>query len=490
MRNKYTGINLGPIVSTLSMARRPRELWSASYLFSYLMECIIDQVNGKYKIISPARVENFKLGIGLYPDRLFIKGELSNVEEILDSAWGKIESLDSSLSREYFNIMVTSCEASKDSDAIKVLNSQFDTLELFNIAKEESDTQSVYNFITEATESKLYNKATGKQKFEVETLAEIAAKSLSNYPKWNELRKFLRSEDEKIGYNNYKDQLKGYHKYICIVQADGDNIGKTVSNSGLKDGDVEKLSGSLLKYGTKACEQIVKYGGMPIYAGGDDLLFIAPVVGVGEKHIFDLIAEIDTAFGCVQDTVEQFKLKDDNDVFIKASMSYGISMTYYKFPLYEALENARNLLFGKAKKTPQKNAIAVNLQKHSGSSFSACFSKYVKDIYQAFLTVIENTDDEKTVSAVAHKIRNNEALLKIINSKGQETVELRLNALFEKYFDFKAEEHAPYYKSVKDLLRVKLNKVEQDQNYDLLAATIYSLLRIAKFIKGEELRDE
>ena len=37
---KYSAINIGPIISTLGMARKPRELWAASFLFSHLMKCI------------------------------------------------------------------------------------------------------------------------------------------------------------------------------------------------------------------------------------------------------------------------------------------------------------------------------------------------------------------------------------------------------------------------------------------------------------------
>ena len=52
---KYTGITIGPIVATLSMARRPRELWSASYLFSLLMDCIKSRIPVDCKIVSPAK---------------------------------------------------------------------------------------------------------------------------------------------------------------------------------------------------------------------------------------------------------------------------------------------------------------------------------------------------------------------------------------------------------------------------------------------------
>ncbi|MDR2511860.1 MAG: hypothetical protein LBC89_05325, partial [Bacteroidales bacterium] len=36
--NTYTAISIGPIYKTLTMARKPLEIWAASYLFSYLMD--------------------------------------------------------------------------------------------------------------------------------------------------------------------------------------------------------------------------------------------------------------------------------------------------------------------------------------------------------------------------------------------------------------------------------------------------------------------
>ena len=78
--------------------------------------------------------------------------------------------------------------------------------------------------------------------------------------------------------------MKSYHKYFCIVQADGDNMGKTIQN-----GNVAAISTALIQYAAAAVPKISDYGAMPIYAGGDDLLFIAPVVGKDGKNIFDLI---------------------------------------------------------------------------------------------------------------------------------------------------------------------------------------------------------
>ena len=72
----YTAINIGPIVPTLNMVRKPRELWAASLFFSQMMKSIIDAIPENCKLISPAKDEKTeKLGVGLYPDRIFVLGD-------------------------------------------------------------------------------------------------------------------------------------------------------------------------------------------------------------------------------------------------------------------------------------------------------------------------------------------------------------------------------------------------------------------------------
>ena len=61
----------------------------------------------------------------------------------------------------------------------------------------------------------------------------------------------------------------------------------------------------------------------------------------------------------------------------------------------------------------------------------------------------------------------------------------RLDALFEKVLEFDAEKEN-YFNAVKKLMPVLFKEVGE-KNY---SQTLYSLLRIAKFIKGEDLHDE
>ena len=129
---RYSAINIGPIISTLGMARKPRELWTASFLFSHMMKCIYEEIedNGGV-IISPAKPKLAVEKVGIYPDRIYVKGEV-NFEHILEDAlasfyidlFGKGNNPDLS----YFNVMAVSCEGDKESLAIADLNQKLDVM--------------------------------------------------------------------------------------------------------------------------------------------------------------------------------------------------------------------------------------------------------------------------------------------------------------------------------------------------------------------------
>lgn len=89
---KYLAINLGHIIKTFSMARKPKEFWAASYMFSYLMECILARLQKEkesLELISPYYTSKGtpRIGVGLYPDRSFygIKQEI-DINRLLDDA--------------------------------------------------------------------------------------------------------------------------------------------------------------------------------------------------------------------------------------------------------------------------------------------------------------------------------------------------------------------------------------------------------------------
>lgn len=582
--NKYTAINIGPIISTFDMVRKPRELWAASYLFSHLMKCIFNEINKTkgIEVFSPNMSESEeKIGVGLYPDRVYCTGtwDFNSKREAILNAFANELSDDADF-KDYFNIMCVTIdgEGLSKTQAIRKMNHLLDCLELNERAVSDESKNAVWDLISNNKE-KLFELAFPKGEFakltdeyeDYGTLAAYASVQLSSIDdeskaKWKEalsvdiIEEYLRNEypsfflDKvedafyrklKESFPEVKDEtgksiskIKSYHKYICIVQADGDNMGKTFSHEGLAEGKTAEISKELVTFGKEASKKIYEYGGLPIYAGGDDLLFLAPVVGKtrvvdGEisrpQNIIDLLKDIDICFNPVKEMVETEKLtikdKDNNPIIVSPSMSYGVSITYYKFPLYEALKSAQHLLFDVAKEVDGKNAIAWCLQKNSGSSFSGAFSK--TNVLHSFEKVILSSSvKESLVSAVSHKIRENQALLQLW--LGDASYQQRNLNFFKKYMDY--DEKDGYKQSILEMLdnlyeiyqplleakdkgtdkdanngkikllptdkangvftlEAKVNYLKQS-NRDELFKMIYSMIRTAKFISGEEVRDE
>lgn len=532
---KYSAINIGPIIPTLGMARKPRELWAASLLFSQLMKYVIDAIPNDCRLISPAKDEkDEKIGVGLYPDRIFVKGNYSyEAAKNSITKYAKAIKVDPETLLGYVNFMHIQKDSERtDSEVIKNLNHILDCLELNNRKTDETPRNGILEFIQKGYKSPLFGMVHNDKKYAKgnSTLAEIATRHLRDINKqnWDTACNFSqlydiindtaktveeitgadpvsdeKTVDEDAFYvklkENFKKEIKSYHKYICIIQADGDNMGKTFSHEMLKNDKIKGISQKLVEFDKDATMVILKYGGFPIYAGGDDLLFIAPVVGVTKndngsyKTILDLIEKIDSCFATVKDDVEKLELKDENGEIIIPSMSYGISISYYKYPLYEAFDSARKQLFEVAKNVKGKNAIAWELKKHSGSSFSSSFSK--DDLWQEFKEIINNSNvKDSLVSAVSHKIRQNEELLSLwLDDKDYET---RNKCFFEQFLDHKKKDK--YKTSVLELLNklYSLNNGNNGQDGDkkermgMLISKVYGMLRTAKFIRGEEVIDE
>ncbi len=452
MKN-YSAINIGPIYKTITMARKPRGLWAASYLFSLLMKCIIEQMP-KDKIISPAVVEDMRTDVGLFPDRLFIEGDINaNGINKAITVFAEKTGLSEDTVRGYFNIMHVTIDADTIAEAIKNLNNKLDCMELFERATDSDDEQTIIDLISMNERSPLFKEAFGKSNFRIEDLKDIAS-------------------------NERKDNMS-YNDYFCIVQADGDNMGKIISSPGT---NIHGVSKSLLDFGTAAVNAIKKFANnsLPIYAGGDDLLFIVPVVGNDDRNVMDLLKDIDDIYA---DKVKS--MADNNDVI--TTMSYGLAICYYKYPLYEALETARGQLFGVAKNVEGKNAIAIDLRKHSGGSFSINFTKNRTDLYEAFGKVIEASgESEAVVSAVAHKIRSNEDLLGLW--LGKDSYKKRNLNFFKKYMEY--SEKDDYKHAALNLLNTLFANVPEQltdaEKIEWIIQNMYGMLRTAKFMKGED----
>ena len=476
---QYTAINIGPISHTFSMARKPREFWLASYLFSHFMKCLINAISEKVEIMSPyvPNEELGRVGVGLFPDRAFFKStDDIDIDALIKSGvfqFSKDIQQPVETVQDYFNVMSVSISTDSDNKAIKELNEYLNYLELTNHAHSSQTAERMQTFITKTDHSPLFEIAFGNQTFNIGSLEEIATTEL-NF--------------------NKKVSRKSYHDYICIVQADGDNMGKVVTH--LPENTIYQISEQLMKFGKEACELITDFGGLPIYAGGDDLLFIAPVCGNQSNSIFHLISSIDHAYRNIANEVSKLNIKDEQGLPIHTSMSYGLSITYYKYPLYEAWKIAGNQLFGIAKDKERhgglKNAIAWKIQKHSGSTYEGSFSKSEAGLYDAFTHILYTLSKDRLVSAVAHKIRSNENLLALLNTEDNDMLAVRIKAFFDHVVDIEDKTPATiqYIQQVKTLLMQLYQSLHEQKIKDIpaLISCAYGMLRTAKFINGEEER--
>jgi len=261
------------------------------------------------------------------------------------------------------------------------------------------------------------------------------------------------------------DDLKklSHNKYYCVVHADGDNMNKAIADKS----NIENVSKNLFEYCKNSNQRIKEYGGQTIFAGGDDLLFFAPVLSkTKDKTIFELCENI----------AQDFTIK-----IPQATLSFGVSINYVKFPLYEAVENSRDLLFSKAK-SKAKNNIAFNVTKHSGQTFHSIVHKSNKEVYDNFLVFSSNIkggdDMDNFLHSIHHKIDTYKITIDLIAKDKQ-----KIQNFFDNYFNETShDEYKPFFTALVDFIYVVYQNDTIENKLDL----VYATLRFVKFVQGDK----
>lgn len=428
----YIALTIGPIYKTLANAKKPKELFASSYIFSYIMREIISGFKDREFItpyIKDDSVFDKNSPVGLFHDRFIFKsreGDLGKLNGSIVNVCRDIAlafSIDVSQVRDYLQINYFEKKLDADKNPILELTPYLDTAELFfQIAQDET-------FLT----------ALRRQKGDKDN--------------------FLTADKDIV------DDLKklSYKKYYCVVHADGDKMSQAIKDVT----KIEKVSKSLFEYCKNSNDLIKKFGGQTIFAGGDDLLFFAPVLSKDRtKTIFELCQEI---------------AKDFTTRIPTSTLSFGISINYVKFPLYEALENSRQLLFFKAK-SGEKNNIAFNVTKHSGQSFEAVIHKTNKEVYESFLVFTSNIkggeDVDNFLHSIHHKIDTYKTTIGLIASDKH-----KLQNFFDNYFN---ETEHRQYRSFFTALIDFIYAVYQDSSIDKKLDLVYTTLRFVKFVQGDK----
>lgn len=508
--SRYIGLTIGPIYKSLENAKKTRELWAGSYIFSYIMKEIIKEFKDRKFIIPYVNEQDSgftnlihgEMRVGIFHDRLIFEARDNDFKELSDKIKDIIEKISKQVAillgakadvvTKYFSpyFQIYFCQKEFDSGEAyntinKEMNKHLDILELQSSLPPPSKTNFVQEFLTKVNKTFLVKAAFGSNGYRFRSIPEIAVSPLDLKEK-NEgaYKKIFETYDES-GERDQADiyeeisksfggiNLKQYHKYIAIVHADGDNMGETIEN--LKDDDqFNQFSKTLFDFDLKANEIIDDFQGETIFAGGDDLLFFAPVVDKG-KSIFELIDSLSNEFK------EVFEQSFKNAQIPIPTLSFGVSISYYKFPLYEALAASRDLLYKAKDKNimSKKNAVAFRVLKHSGQYFEGIFNKS-SDEYGNFKKMISAGTDERFLTSVIHNLFSQRAILASIGSE-----EARLENFFDNTFNeavHKLPHNVEQLQRIREFVHTIFNSnYYQDEETKL--RTIHSALRFNKFMR-------
>lgn len=608
---KFIGITIGPIYLTFQKAEKTREIWGASYLFSYLCRRLVFGLDReRFEIILPhpsqcnPEATNSRPGVGLYPDRIMVRTDdkgFENVKaivkatkeavikDLVDSMSGypaydpfaalleefinndyegvkdflraylqvytveipeaelKLKSVDNEgteiLLSEVIsmNVLLDHAElrrsiASFDPDPIKIflrgINHSFLLKDAFDGKFEHFPslpeiTTTELRFLADEHIRRTYDSIVQRQYTELveEERRQWAAYKAGQGSREVE-RRSMRSDDAEDELLDLLFHLDGvgehrrtYHKYVAIVHADGDRIGKLIGR--LEPKDVSGFSKDLIDFAMAANKVLAGtrfkegskedwgYGGAPIYIGGDDLVFFAPVASRVKDEdgnqqfqtIFHLIKDLDTKFNEIFNSTGKYEYLKPED---RPCLTYGVSISYVKHPLKEAFKESLDLMHAvKSDRYKTRNRVNIKVRKHSGQWFGGVIDKNDTDAWKMLMNLLDehNTSSLKGdkaatfLNSVSQKLRYYQpAIEKWALGGKKEELQKSMAALFINALDEEIhgdEKVRKYLDSIRDLLVQMLTyapKTEDQVRGDL--DCLHGILRFIHFIRDNEFKNE
>ena len=538
---KYTAITIGPIGKTLAKARSVKSFWTASYLFSWIMRKLLEKLpKENFEILSPYRAGKDVLGeiskkVGLFPDRLFAKGELE--EEKLQEIKGKIfielaekfknafqdekdgitrkidtesdpkrkrelEEIQSRYSNaalkgedirkyleNYLSISCITVELSSDCNILEQLNSYLDTQELFNKASIQTDEDYMELFI-EAPNNPFLKAYSQDRAFP--STSEIAVSGWEQDPP--------KDENGEVEYTQLtsKPGFRNCYKYLAVIKADGDGFGtyikelkvdeeKEIKENGEKENELSRFTKSFFEFSVEVANELIqKTKAIPVYIGGDDLFLFAPVLeGNVEKDVFNLIKEIDDLF--IQKEIGE-----------GLSMSYGVSIFYYKSPMSEAIDIADSMLRKakeeKEEKEKKKDAVAISIQKHSGQKIefllpckhsSADETDRKESLYGKIVELVRAfKGDGNMLNSLIYWI---EEMYEILFIEEVTQSQERINAVFDNFFDEEIhKENEVFFDLLKKFIHSMHHSEDTPRKLKDKKKLLHGILRYCQFVTAKK----
>ena len=505
-------LSIGPVFETLGLARKTIEIWAASYFFSYFAKLLLEEFialsdayeeQGKPKltIFSPdvddlreeinakkAGEAIERLGVGRYSDRIYFLSadEVSiPIDTIKSKAIARLapmvakalqfdraEDIADSLN-SYLYVAYTHVSFPDGVFSVRRANDQLDCLELFQpfaARLKSGEDDYMDRFLTRSTlinssmvrdegfYQRLQEDGSSQRKL-LPSLPHIAARSLFNETELEWLDSDLNEEDDLMDVidRQYKQDRKlgkmpRYGRYVAVVVADGDNIGKTISKLSAED-SIRNISRKMLEYGKGAVKTVKKYGGFPVYFGGDDMIFFAPLCrqppdpgsqkqeARGPQDLLSLLYTLDRDFSDATNAL---------DPSYRFSLSFGMQVFYYKYPMNEALSSARDALFEGAKKVQwqegsarhqnkEKKATKLRLVRHSGQTSELILPNEWLDsdssIGKAVRSLLYPSGEREPMRSVHWKLIEQKEVVSLLLDLPEEEQASRLKAWFENNFN-------------------------------------------------------
>ncbi len=216
----------------------------------------------------------------------------------------------------------------------------------------------------------------------------------------------------------------GWPTFYAVLLADGDRIGDAVANLG-----PERLGKALARFSSEARRIIEsEFGGTVVYAGGDDLLAMLPVVSVGEfsgksareATVLDCAHALSRAYkdAFLEEGVEGTRKPGEHPAEPsdpdqsssdgwRPSLSTGIAIAHMRLPMGQVLDEARRLLDEVAKDQNGRDSFALGVIRRGGLAcqWTACWQ--AEDALKAFSELVSRLRGghaSRVSMSLAHRI--------------------------------------------------------------------------------------